>query len=91
MQSSNGTVTKAKANNGYDIYLLCYSGKYYVEIVIDNYRSWDWDDNGKDFLSMIKRVSSISVTGTMSTTYADWEDVENIPSVTINHLNWNYN
>lgn len=89
--NSTYTITQAQTKDGYDVYLLCRSGSYYVEIIIENYNSWGWQKS-KDFLDMINRnrITSISIKGVVQISSTTWGSMNYLPSVVINNISWNY-
>ncbi|QTE71585.1 trypsin-like peptidase domain-containing protein [Clostridiales bacterium FE2011] len=80
----------AQNNDNCDVYLLCYSGNSYVEIVLEDYKSWGWDNKTQDLLGMINRISSITVEGQVNEEYSSWGVLDGVPSVIISRINWYY-
>ena len=88
--SDDSTAIKnAQTKDDYDIFFLCYTGASYIEIVLKDYKSWNWTSSD-DLLSRMNRISSISITGTAGKPLASWEQHPNIPSVVINEISWRY-
>ena len=88
----NSLIAKSLAQNkdNCDVYLLCYSGNSYVEVVLENYKGWDWTSKTEDLLGIINRITTISVQGTVNEGYAEWGYLKEVPSVTINNISWYY-
>ncbi len=81
---------KAQTLDKYDVYLLCRSGSSYVEIILENYKSWDWQNRTQDLLGMINRITGITVKGEVQNIFGSWGSVSSIPSIIINNISWNY-
>ncbi len=65
------TINVAKKIKGYDLCLLCYSDNKYVEIVLENYKEWEFA-NGRDLLSNLTRVGGISIWGEFEGKWDGW-------------------
>lgn len=81
---------QAQVNDGHDVYLLCSTGNSYVEIILEDYKGWGWDNQTQDFLGMIDRITTISIRGTVKNCSASWGGINYIPSIVINQIQWNY-
>ena len=81
---------KTRHEDGYSVYLLCYSGNDYVELVLENYKNWGWQNDNADLLSKADKLTFVSITGQVEYSTADWTSITNVPSVVINHIQWNY-
>ena len=88
--NTNAAKSKAQRERGHDVYLLCSSGNSYVEVILEDYKNWDWDNNTQDLLGMINKITSISIKGEVQDGSLMWGDIKNIPSIVINHISWNY-
>ena len=92
-ESTSNAKAKAQMFDGYDVYLLCSTDDSYVEVILEDYKGWEWDDHTTDVLGMIKKIKSISVRGTVESNngyWPHWGQRMNLPSVVINHIEWNY-
>lgn len=81
---------KARHETGYNLYLLCYSGNEYVELIILNYSGWDWENDRDDLLAMLYRISSLSMNGYVQESTSNWTSITNVPSVILSSINWRY-
>ena len=80
----------ARKYDNYNVYLLCKSGNYYVELVLKNYKGWDWESSNNDLLSKISRLSTVSITGKVQSNTSDWSKITKVPSIVIDSLNWRF-
>lgn len=84
-------IYNAMYKDNYNVIFLCQSGDSYVEIVLQNYKAWDWNNDKTDLLSKIDRVSSISITGYIRGTPSTWVKKYVTPVVKADHISFSNN
>ena len=79
----------AREQEGYDLYILCGSGKTKVEFVIENYAARDWGSDGRDPIAMRKKIRSVSVVeGIVQSRLSGWDTDYTIPSILVHSITW---
>ena len=78
---------KAQDKDGYRVILLCKFGQNHVEILLDNYKGFGWEDDENDLLGCIYKLTTVSVTGTVQAETAEWSGIdEQIPKVLVESI-----
>ena len=92
----------AQNSTGYSLHILCYSGDYYIDVVLIDYYDWGWNNHTDDLLGMIGKIKSLSIEGVVQPNLVSWRNMytesqiiygvykntSSIPSITINSIDW---
>lgn len=89
---SESDARTAQSCEGYDLYLLAYSGNDYVEIVLKNYVGWEWSGTEKDPLGLACRgkLKTVSVEAQVQDGVGMWDKSGIVPTVEASHIWWEY-
>ena len=86
--NSSNAIYNAQTRNNYDVHLVCKSGNNFVELIIEDYKGWDWNNTNDDLLGSIKKVKSISGQGVVKDGF--FSSISSRPIIILNHISWSW-